>query len=225
MSVESAAGLPSIGHLVELHDFGSPEATRRSSLGRVEGASAGRIVVALPADAAVIGAGRVGALFELIWPGRDGVMIQAATLTERHGGSQLELWEFASNGAARFEQRRHQPRVPVSGAITVTVESGPSVPQQPATLTGSLVDLSARAVRCLLAVEADDAVLSSGARVQCTFAPAGTPVSLSGAVHAAWTQDAPPNLRIVVQFDADQPGLDVVSQFVTATDAQLRGQA
>lgn len=221
MSVESAAALPSVGHFVELHESGSPGASGRSSLGRVQEASAGRIVVALPADAAIAAAGTVGALFEMVWPGRGGVMIQVATLTERHGGTQLELWEFATNGAARFEQRRHEPRVPATGAVRVTVSGDPALPQDAATLTGSLVDLSAAAVRCLVTVGADDVVLSSGSRVQCDFALAGTPVSLSGVVHTAWTQDAPPSVRIVVQFDADQPGLAEVAAHVSDAEARL----
>src|SRR5699024_9272354 len=131
--------------------------------------------------------GIVGSSFELVWPGRDGVMVHAATLTERHGGSQLELWEFATTGAARVEQRRHEPRVPARGDVAITADEGLA-----ASLSGSLVDLSAGALRCMVDVGADDAVLSSGAHVRCDFALAGTAVSVGGVVHAAWTQDAPP---------------------------------
>lgn len=218
--MSAAATLPSIGVLLELHDVGPSEGSGRSSLARVEEASAGRVVVALPADAAVAPVGIVGSSFELVWPGRDGVMVHAATLTERHGGSQLELWEFATTGAARVEQRRHEPRVPARGDVAITADEGLA-----ASLSGSLVDLSAGALRCMVDVGADDAVLSSGAHVRCDFALAGTAVSVGGVVHAAWTQDAPPCVRVVVQFDPGQPGLDVISQHVAATDARLHGRA
>src|SRR5690606_27284493 len=111
-------------------------------------------------------------------------------------------------------------RVPTRGDVAITAGDDLA-----GTLSGSLVDLSAGALRCMVEVGADDAVLSSGAHVRCDFALAGTAVSVGGVVHAAWTQDAPPCVRVVVQFDPGQPGLDLISRHVAATDARLHGRA
>jgi hypothetical protein len=210
------AALPSIGHFVELHATNG-----RSSLGRVQEASAERLVVALPSDAGVASAGTVGDAFDLIWPGPDGgVMILGSTLSGRHGATQLELWEFAATGAAHFEQRRHEPRIPVSGAVRMTIDPDAEQWQGPA-LTGSLVDVSATAVQCVVNVGAEDVVVTGGTRVRCELTLEGTPVSLRGEVLAAWTEDSQPTVRVVVRFAADQPDLAVVSRYVAATAARI----
>jgi hypothetical protein len=208
------AALPSIGHFVELHATNG-----RSSLGRVQEANADRLVVALPSDAGVASAGTVGAAFRLIWPGPDGgVMVLGGTLTRRHGASQLELWEFTATGAAHFEQRRHEPRIPVSGAVRMTIDPD-AAERQDMALTGSLVDLSATAVQCVVNVGAEDVVVTGGTRVLCELTLASEPVSLRGEVLAAWTEDSQPTVRVVVRFAADQPDLAIVGRHVAAAHA------
>lgn len=216
MSDESAAELPAIGQFIELHATNG-----RSSLGRVQEASPQRLVVALPSDAGVASVGADRAPFDLVWPGPDGgVMILDGTLAGRHGATQLELWEFETGGSARFEQRRHEPRVPVDGAVRLTIDPDAEQPQITA-LTGTLVDLSATAVQCVVNVGAEDVVVTGGTRTLCEFTLAGGPVSLHGEVLAAWTEDSQPAVRVVVRFAADQPDLDLVSRHVAAAGSRI----
>lgn len=221
---ENPALLPVVGHFVELHEAGG-----RSSLGRVQEASVSRIVVSLPSDASIVATGRVGAGLEIMWSGDGGVEVLSATLIDRHPSPQLELWEFVPAGEAQFEQRRHDPRVPSSGPVTVAVLADPGADGgagadgagMGAALTGNLVDLSATALRCVVEVHAEDAVVASGTRVRCEFSLAGAAVSLRGVVHTAWTEGASSSVRIVAQFDQGQPDLAVVARYVA--DARARG--
>ncbi|MEO7125302.1 MAG: PilZ domain-containing protein [Nakamurella sp.] len=210
MSAETTVALPSAGHSVELHELGG-----RSSLGRVQAATAETIVVALPIDAGIAASTGIGAQIRVVWPGRGGVMSVPTTLARRQRAPQLDMWELTPIHPAQFEQRRHQPRIPVSGGITLTIDPDlDSSVTDPATLSGTLVDLSESAVQCLINIDAEDAVVSSGTLGLCEFSFAGSKFSLRGEVHAAWTEDAPSCIRVVVQFDPDQSELVALARAV-----------
>lgn len=186
---------PRVGHSVEIHEPGG-----RSSLGRVQQVGA-TTLVAVPSDAAITMVGEVGASFEVEWPVSGGAMVQSATLSTRRSSPQVELWEFQPTAAPRFEQRRLRLRIPASDEITVTVlrDDGDDI-----TLTGSLVDLSEAALQCVLELHLDDVIVAAGTPVVCRFPAGGTPLTLRGTVHAAWTVDIPPRVRVVVRFEPDQ---------------------
>lgn len=214
------SGLPRAGQSVELH-----EPDGKSSLGRVQSAREGSVLVAVPTDAGIGVTAEPGAPFEVVWPGPGGVVVLPTTLARRQGASQLELWEFAPSAPARFEQRRQQARIAASGPVTLTLfpDLGPrSLPiavGDPAPLHGSLIDLSEVALQCVVSAEADDPVVTSGAQVVCEFAPSGTHFSLRGVVHSAWTSAAPPRVRVVVQFDGGQADVATLTRFITAAHA------
>lgn len=180
-------------------------------------------MVALPRDAGIAVSAEIGAEFRIVWPSRDGIMNLLTTLARRQRTPQLDVWELTPAQPARFKQRRHQPRISVSGGITLTVDPDlDSSTTDPARLTGTLVDLSESAVHCLLSVEAGDAVVSSGTLGACEFSFAGSQFSLRGVVHSAWTEDAPPSVRVVMQFDPDQSELVVLARAITtAGDSTL----
>lgn len=212
------SGRPRAGQSVEIHD-----ADGKSSLGRAQSVSGESVVVAIGTPSAVALTAHAGATFDIVWPGAGGVTVLPARLLQRQGASQLELWEFAPVGEARSEQRRRQARIGVAGPVTLTMFSDAAArglpgPAMHSPLAGTLIDVSEAALQCLIAVEADDPVVTAGAAVMCEFAPDGSHFSLRGVVHAAWTVGAPPRVRVVVQFDEDQPEMVALAAFVTAAE-------
>lgn len=217
-----ASRRPHAGQSIEVH-----EADGKSSLGRVQTSSADSIVVAVPSVAGIAVTAAPGSEFDLLWPGRGGVSVMPTSLTRRHGASQLELWEFAPAGPTRFEQRRRQARIVAAGPVQLAVYSqadpasasptdSNSNPETP--LDGELIDISEVAVQCVVPLHAGDPVLTAGTLVQCDFSPHGAHFVLRGEVHAAWTAEAPPRLRVVIRFDADQPGAAKLAEFVRAAE-------
>lgn len=213
VSIDDAVSLPRPGQSVELH-----EANGKSSLGRVQTASAEVITIAVSADAAVAVTATDGKPFELRWADGSHARVLPVTLTARQGTTGLQVWEVAPAGPARFEQRRRQSRSAASGPISLTVFTGrgPQARPEPgrafATLTGSLVDISDAALQCLVPTDATGAVIASDSEVLCDFALFGARYHLRGVVHAAWTADARALVRVVVRFDPDQPDLPALHE-------------
>lgn len=218
MTGDIADGRPRAGQSVEIHD-----AEGKSSLGRVQSASAASVVVAVGTTAAVALSTEPSGVFDVVWPGPGGVLILPATLTQRQGASQLELWEFAPAGETRFEQRRQRTRIAASGAVTLTMlpaqeSQGLPGPAAHPPLSGTLLDLSDAALQCVIPAGADDPVVTTGTQVVCDFAPDGSRFTLRGVVHAAWTVGTPSLVRVVVQFDPDQPDAAALAAFVAGAD-------
>lgn len=217
MTGQIAVGRPRAGQSVEIHDVEG-----KSSLGRVQSASAESVVIAVGTTAAVALAAHTGATFDVVWPGPGGVTVLPARLTQRQGASQLELWEFEPASEARFEQRRRQARIGMTGPVTLTMlldADAQGVPAEaPAPLSGTLIDVSEAALQCVIAVNAEDPILATGQPVWCDFSPNGSHFALRGVVYTAWTVDAPPRVRVVVRFDPDQPETAALTAFVTAAE-------
>lgn len=216
MAAHPTTGSPTSGQSVELH-----ESTGKSSLGRVQRASATELIVAVPTDAGIAKTAGPGSTFDVVWPQRGGVGVLPVTLTQRRAGPQMEVWRCAPRAAAHFEQRRQQTRIPSTGPLRLTVypEMGPRAlgSDGEASLRGVLVDISEVALQCVVMVGPTDVVITSGTRVSCSFTPDGGPdFALRGVVHSAWTEDAPPQVRTVVRFDDSQTGLDDLLRFVTS---------
>lgn len=240
MTNDGRATVPTVGDHIELHD---PRG--RSVVGHIHRTAGDEIVIALPANTADNTSPARGESLELRWPTRSGVMVRPVTLTDLAGASQLQLWTVIPAGPPRFEQRRHEPRVPLDGPVTLAVHIDDEPQRDPGSnggadpganggagpapavyrLTGDLQDISASAVRCVMPAGADDVVIVAGARVTAEFTLDATPVRLPGVVHAAWTSERLPVVQVVVMVDPGQPDSAVVAAYVASVTGEHAGSA
>lgn len=228
MTNDGRAAVPTVGDHIELHD---PRG--RSVVGHIHRTAEDEIVIALPANTADNTSPARGEPLELRWPTRSGVMVRPVTLTDLAGASQLQLWTVIPAGPPRFEQRRHEPRVPLDGPVTLAVhidddpQPEPGADPVPAVyrLAGDLQDISASAVRCVMPAGAEDVVIVAGARVTAEFTLDATPVRLPGVVHAAWTSERLPVVQVVVMVDPGQPDSAVVAAYVASATGEHAGSA
>lgn len=208
---------PQPGSSVELVELGD-----RSSLARVQLLEDAAVTVVMPFDAAITAA--TGADFTLTWPAQGGVATVPVTVIERTGAAQIQLWRLRTTGPVRVEQRRHERRVPVDGKITVAVYPSlgpralPATQDDPRPLTGTLIDLSTSAAQCVVRAEADDAVMHTGSQVTCHFTLGDRDLALRGSILGAWTGDTSPLVRVIVQFDAGQPDLALVVDYIGSVE-------
>lgn len=239
VSTEDAVRLPRAGQSIEIHELGG-----KSSLARVQEVAADRITVAVPADAAVAVTVATDAAehdqLELRWSDGSHAGILPVTLSARQGSAGLQLWDLTPAGAIRSEQRRRQDRTSAQASITLTVypQHEPDSHAHPGaaatgsdtrdtdgardargaapTVVGQLVDISEAALQCAVPTDGNGAVIVSGTPVDCAFTLGGNRYRLRGSVHTAWTADAEALVRVVVQFDADQPDLAQLHEHLAA---------
>lgn len=205
---------------MELHDTQG-----RASLGRVHAVDEDALEVVLPFDAALTAGIGEGATVHVTWSVPGGVALLSTSVAERTGAAQIEIWRLTPLGPARFDQRRQEHRVSMNEPVLVTVYPNlgprplPETRDDPSPLTGTIIDLSPSAAQCVVSADLDDPVMHSDTQVTCEFTLADRRLALRGSVLTAWTSADSSLVRVVVQFDAGQPDLAVVVDFIGSVDS------
>lgn len=219
MTGNAQAPLPDVGSTVELREPGG-----RASLARLQSIDPGGYTVVLPVDAAITASPEPEWNFTLSWPMPGGAAVVPVTITDRTDSAQICIWRLAATGPVEVEIRRMERRVPVEGEVSITVypELGPrallATASDPKPLTGSLIDISPSAVQCVVDTSQDAAVIHSDTVATCEFDLDGEHLSLRATVLGAWSTADSQRLRVVLIFDAGQPALADVVDYIGSVD-------
>jgi hypothetical protein len=172
---------------------------------RVENLGEGLVVVvqpvALPDEEAFANGTELG----VSWADSDDAVIVLPTrILAIHGEAERRLWSLVVTGPAVMEQRRRVERVDATGPIVLrSPGDNPAV-----AVTGSLVDISEKSVRCSVETGSADAFLSDRNAVVAEFSLGSTTFVVPGRVEFARATKHPTELEeLVVLFD--EPVADV----------------
>lgn len=184
----------------------------REHRSQVVAVGAGELTLRRPDDIVAGDPFLIGDEMLLTWPdgveGGNGIRVVRARLTAIRRQDDARLWDVATLGDPRREQRRGFIRVAVSGAITLTQiidDTMASLP--PRASAGELLDVSEAGLRC--AVDLGDVWVSRrNAAVTASFSIGSDGFELTGRVVASKVSTLPGRREVAVVFDLPIPRVE-----------------
>jgi hypothetical protein len=177
----------------------------RQYASRVENLGEGLVVVAQPAALAGEEAFPNGTELSVAWAEADELVTVLPTrILATHAEGAMTLWSLIVTGPASNEHRRRVERVEVTGPVVLRSPGR----DETAAVTGSLIDLSEKAVRCSVRTGSADEFLSDRNDVVAEFSLGAATFVIPGRVEFARATKRPTQLEeVVVLFD--EPVVDV----------------
>jgi c-di-GMP-binding flagellar brake protein YcgR len=190
----------------------------RQYASRVENLGAGLVVVAqppdLPADEAVVN----GTELRVAWAESGGaVTVLPTRILAAHAEGALQLWSLVVTGPALLEQRRRVERVDATGPVALRSPGG----NQTAAVTGSLIDISEKALRCCVKAGSADAFLWDRNEVIAEFSVGTANFAVPGRVEFVRATKHPTQFEeLVVLFDEPVADADALRKHIFAQDVR-----
>lgn len=190
----------------------------RQYASRVENLGEGLVVVAHPPALADEEAFLNGTELGVAWAESDDVVTVLPTqILATHAEGALQLWSLVVTGPAVMEQRRQVERVDATGPVVLRSPGG----NETAAVTGSLIDISEKAVRCSVATGSADAFLSDRNEVIAEFSVGTANFSVPGRVEFARATKHPTRFEeLVVLFDEPVADVDALRKHIFAQEVR-----
>jgi c-di-GMP-binding flagellar brake protein YcgR len=205
--------LPKVDDPVLLRDQ-----TGQQYASRVENLGQGLVVVAQPHALPDEEAFPNGTELGVVWADSDDVVTVLPTrILAQHAESALQLWSLVVTGPALMEQRRRVERVDATGPVVLRPPGG----DEAAAVTGSLVDISERAVRCSVETGSADGFLSDRNEVIAEFSVGAASFAVPGRVEFARGTKHPTEFEeLVVLFDEPVADVDALRKHIFAQEGR-----
>jgi hypothetical protein len=189
----------------------------RQYASRVENLGEGLVVVAQPPALPGEDALGNGTELDVAWAESDDVVTVLPTrILATHADGAVQLWSLLVTGPALVEQRRRVERVAASGPVMLRPPGG----DETATVAGSLVDVSEKAVRCSVAAGSADRFLSDRSEVAAEFALGAATFIIPGRVEFVRATKLPTQFEeLVVVFDDPVTEIDALRKHIFAHEA------
>lgn len=193
------------------------DAAGRQYPSRVENLGEGLVVVtrppALPDDASF----PHGTELSVAWAQSDELVTALPTrILATHAEGPLQLWSLIVTGPAVDEQRRRVERVEITGPVLLRAPGG----DEAAAVTGSIVDISEKAVRCAVRTGSADGFLSDRNEVVVELSVGSGSFAIPGRVEFARATKNPTQLEeLVVLFDEPVADVDALRKQIFALEA------
>lgn len=183
---------------------------------RVEKLAEGLVVVTQPPALSDEGAFRSGMDLGVAWVDSDNaVIVLPARILAIHADGDLLLWSLVVTGPAVMEQRRKVDRVEVTGPVTLRESGGNGA----APVSGTLVDISEKAVRCSVETGSADGFFSGSGEVIAEFSVGPADFVVPGRVEFARATKNPTKFEeLVVLFDEPVAEVDALRKQIFALD-------
>lgn len=139
--------------------------------------------------------------FEMLWVAGGTTRVLPVRLTFVNAAA----WRATPTGLGSREQRRKSIRISVAGPVVITVAD------EPAVITGQLVDITNGSLQCQLPPEV---TVPLGTTVRCDFVLGGYSIQLTGVVALGYPTAATSGERIVISWSALEPSAQAVQYFV-----------
>lgn len=147
----------------------------------------------------------------------DAVTVLPTRILSTYAEGALQLWSLVVMGPAFTEQRRRVERVDATGPVVLRPPGG----NEPAAVTGSLVDISEKAVRCSVRAGSADGFLSGRNAVIAEFSVGTASFAVPGRVEFVRATKHPTELEeLVVLFDEPVADVDVLRKEIFAQEVQ-----
>jgi hypothetical protein len=187
---------------------------------RVEGLEGGALTLARPFGLPLETGLDDGRPFEIEWTSQIGTHALPVRVTERSIDGKIRVWHAQPTGPVRTINRRAHVRVPVAVPMSIEVDG--------TTITGSLVDVSEAAVRCVIrgalpeAPATDDASAGgdTGREVRVTFTLGADEFSLKGTVYRSVPTH--PGTEMIISLPDDERTATAVRRAVFAEQIRAR---
>lgn len=154
----------------------------------------------------------IGAAFQLLWVTNVWARSLPVRLLEVYDDAAAPVWVLAAAGWSATERRRSSVRVPITGAVAVTLLDPGSVAADD--LAGRLVDVTDGALHARLAAAGPVPGLSVGARVACVFAVGDSRLRITGRITSHRRDAAAGEEHAVVVWDEDEHVTAVVRDYI-----------
>ena len=187
----------------------------RQCASRVENLGEGLVVVSQPATLPDGASFENGAALSLAWAQSDHLVTVLPTrVLASHAEGRMQVWSLVITGPAVDEQRRRVERVAVDGPVVLR-----SPGDETAAVTGSLVDISEKAVRCSVRTGSADGFLSARNKVVVELSLGTRSFAIPGRVEFARATKHPTELEeLVVLFDEPVADVDALRKHVFALE-------
>jgi len=157
-----------------------------------------------------------GSLFDLMWPGSNGVNILPVRVTERTGRGETRVWEAAAAGEPQLVQRRAFVRASMSAPMTLTDRSVDGAPAEDALL----LDVSEAALRCTVYGDAWSR-MANGSAAAVSFVVDDTPFISEGTVLRTRRTEGDPAVEVIVMFESGETFTTMLRAAVSAERRRL----
>ena len=190
----------------------------RQYASRVENLGEGLVVVAqppaLPNEEAFLNGTELG----VAWAESDAVVTVLPTqILATHAEGASQLWSLVVTGPALMEQRRRVERVDATGPVVLRSPGG----NETAAVTGSLIDISEKAVRCTVETGSADGFLSDRNEVITEFSIGTANFALPGRVEFVRATKQPTQFEeLVVLFDEPVADVDALRKHIFAQEVR-----
>lgn len=183
---------------------------------RVENLGQGLVVVAQPSALPDDEPFGNGTELSVAWAESDDVVTVLPTrILAAHADGPLQLWSLLVTGPAIVEQRRRVERVVVAGPVVLRPPGG----DEATAVTGSLVDISEKAVRCTVGTGSADGFLSDRNEVVAEFSIGTAGFAVPGRVEFVRATKHPTRFEeLVVLFDEPVADADALRKHLFAHD-------
>ena len=190
---------------------------------RVENVAQGLVVVSQPPTLTDEEALPNGTELGVAWADSDDAVIVLPTrIMAVHADGDLMLWSLVVTGPPVMEQRRKVERVEMTGPVVLRSPEGKGT----AAVSGTLVDISEKAVRCSVATGSADGFLSGPAEVVAEFGLGSATFVLPGRVEFARATKHPIEFEeLVVLFDEPVDDVDALRKQIYAHEVQTPAAA
>lgn len=188
----------------------------RQYASRVENLGEGLVVVAQPAALPDEEAFLNGTELSVAWAESDDVVTVLPTrILATHGEGASRAWSLIVTGPALVEQRRRVERVAATGPVVLRSSGG----SETAAVTGSLVDISEKAVRCYVRAGSADGFLSDRNEVVAEFRVGTENFAVPGRVEFVRATKHPTQFEeLVVLFDEPVADVDALRKHLFAQE-------
>ena len=186
----------------------------RQYASRVENLGEGLVVVAQPAALAGEEAFPNGTELSVAWAEADELVTVLPTrILATHDAGTETLWSLIVTGPALNEHRRRVERVDATGPVVLRSPGG----EETEAVTGNLVDVSEKAVRCSVRTGSADEFLSDRNQVVAEFGLGAATFAIPGRVEFARATKRPTELEeVVVLFDEPVADVDALRKHLFA---------
>jgi hypothetical protein len=190
----------------------------RQYTSRVENLGEGLVVVArppaLPDEEAFLNGTELG----VAWAESDGLVTVLPTrILATHAEGALQLWSLVVTGPALAERGRRVERVDATGPVVLRSPGGNEI----AAVTGSLIDISEKAVRCAVETGSADGYLSGRTKVIAEFSVGTANFAVPGRVEFVRATKNPTQFEeLVVLFDEPVADVDALRKHIFAQEVR-----
>jgi c-di-GMP-binding flagellar brake protein YcgR len=190
----------------------------RQYASRVENLGEGLVVVAKPAVLPDEDAFLNGTELGVAWAESDEVVSVLPTrILATHAEGALQLWSLVVTGPAVVEQRRRVERVDATGPVVLRSPGG----NETVAVTGSLIDISVKAVRCSVETGSADGFLSGRNEIVAEFSIGTATFAVPGRVEFVRATKHPTRFEeLVVLFDEPVADADSLRKQIFAQEVQ-----